>query len=136
MKAISYGLLGLLILCLTFELGHAGQVRHEPAPDLFTAVWAPQETNSADTWAGARMPVFSSNQRPVIQVAMGNAWDYGPLLEGYRHGVGNYYGYRPFGYFGYQPETYQGYRAPGYYGYRYYYQTPAFLPGFRFRYRF
>jgi len=62
------------------------------------------------------------------------AYDFGDLLQRYGRGNINFYGYKPFGYFGYHSDAYKGYRAPGYYGYEYYYQYPAYNPGFRFRY--
>lgn len=131
MKALSQALLGLLVFSLAFGVGHASQIRPEQSPDRFAAVSAPQETGPVNSWASAQTRAPSPNYRPVLQVA----YDYGPLLEGYRHGSVNFYGYQPFGYLGYQSDAYKGYRAPGYYGYEYYYQYPVFDPGFRFRFR-
>ena len=136
MNALSFSLVSLLILCLAFGTVQAGEVSPPQGVDARVAVWAIQETSFDNTWAGSLLPDLSQRV-PILEVAMNDAgWNYGPLFEGYRHGVTNYYGYRPFGYFGYHPEIYSGYRAPGYYGYQYYFQNPAYLPGYRFNYRF
>jgi hypothetical protein len=131
MKALTYGLLGLTVLCIGFALADAAQVSPEAVSGRSPAVYAARQANATDFWSQTLKDTRSADRRPVLQVA----FDLGEALERLRHGDVNYYGYRPFGYLGYQSDAYKGYRAPGYYGYRYYYDYPVFDPGFRFRYR-
>lgn len=129
MKALTYGLLGLALVCIGIARAEAAPVKPEPA--LYPRVHAVRTAGSTDVRFSGLKDAHAADHGAAVQVAM----DLGAALRGLGRANINYYGYRPFGYLGYQSDAYRGYRAPGYYGYRYYFEYPVFDPGFHFHYR-
>lgn len=130
MKLGNLALAAVVMTCLAYGMAHSSPVMHDAVSVALSTTAQLEDWSSGVSWPHALTWAAPRTHEPYRQIA----YELGPLLQRYGRGNINFYGYKPFGYFGYHSDAYKGYRAPGYYGYEYYYQYPAYNPGFRFRY--